>query len=226
MGDTPEGRRYHTAVWTGSLMIVWGGQKDLLANANTGGRYDPATDTWSQVSTLNAPLGTAFATAVWTGKEMIVFGGSGSSLDRGTRTIGRYDPVRDRWDRNTYPNGSVPGRFLHTAVWTGRYMIIWGGVLSFSSPFLGDGWKYDPTTETDVPTSLSAPTAVWTGSLMIVWGQGSAGSGGGRYDPEQDRWIPVSFTNAPSPRVNQTAVWTGSLMVVWGGRAPSDYGGP
>ena len=33
----------HTAVWTGSLMIVWGGSS---GNAlNSGGRYDPMTDT-------------------------------------------------------------------------------------------------------------------------------------------------------------------------------------
>ena len=26
LDDVPDGRRYHTAVWTGSLMVVWGGQ--------------------------------------------------------------------------------------------------------------------------------------------------------------------------------------------------------
>jgi N-acetylneuraminic acid mutarotase len=35
----PTGRIDHTAVWTGSLMIVWGG--DDLTFANTGGRYAP-----------------------------------------------------------------------------------------------------------------------------------------------------------------------------------------
>jgi len=37
----PSGRGGHTAVWTGSEMIVWGGYPDL----NTGGRYNPSTDT-------------------------------------------------------------------------------------------------------------------------------------------------------------------------------------
>ena len=48
MGDT-----YHTAVWTGSEMIVWGGVRPGLLN--TGGRYDPGTDSWTATSTTNAP---------------------------------------------------------------------------------------------------------------------------------------------------------------------------
>src|SRR6185436_9209120 len=51
----PTARFGHTAVWTGSLMIVWGGETvdGLVA---TGGRYDPATDTWTPTSTTGAPI--------------------------------------------------------------------------------------------------------------------------------------------------------------------------
>ena len=35
-------------------MIVWGG-----SFLNTGGRYDPDTDTWTATSTTNAPLAAA-----------------------------------------------------------------------------------------------------------------------------------------------------------------------
>ena len=44
----PSVRAYHTAVWTGSKMIVWGGYDDA-ANAlfPSGGVYDPATDGWA-----------------------------------------------------------------------------------------------------------------------------------------------------------------------------------
>ena len=37
----PSARSYHTAVWTGSEMIVWGGTAGTNANFNTGGRYNP-----------------------------------------------------------------------------------------------------------------------------------------------------------------------------------------
>ena len=52
--NAPTARIIHTAVWTGSEMIVWGG---LMAarHLNTGGRYNPSTDSWTATSTTNAP---------------------------------------------------------------------------------------------------------------------------------------------------------------------------
>ena len=38
----PEGRVFHSAVWTGDEMVVWGGQIGYATN--TGGRYDPISD--------------------------------------------------------------------------------------------------------------------------------------------------------------------------------------
>ena len=42
--NAPSGREGQPAVWTGHEMIVWGGD-DGLNFLNTGGRYDPVTDT-------------------------------------------------------------------------------------------------------------------------------------------------------------------------------------
>ena len=54
--NAPTARLNHTAVWTGSEMIVWGGWNG--ANYfNTGGRYNPSTDSWAATSTTNAPTG-------------------------------------------------------------------------------------------------------------------------------------------------------------------------
>src|SRR5438876_2634167 len=78
--NAPDGRLYHTAVWTGSEMIVWGGYVQGGANTtNTGGRYNPGTDSWTATSTINAPEARGYHTAVWTGSEMIVWGGSNSN---------------------------------------------------------------------------------------------------------------------------------------------------
>src|SRR5262245_1808053 len=71
----PSARWLHTAVWTGSEMLVWGGSDRVGSYLNTGGRYDPATDTWAALSTEGAPSARAYHTAVWTGTEMIVWGG-------------------------------------------------------------------------------------------------------------------------------------------------------
>jgi hypothetical protein len=52
----PSARESHTAVWTGSRMIVWGGSDRATQDqSNDGGIYDPATDTWAAVSTTGAP---------------------------------------------------------------------------------------------------------------------------------------------------------------------------
>ena len=67
-------------------MIVWGGNGNGLL-LNTGGRYNPSTDSWTATSTTNAPAPRNRHTAVWTDSEMIVWGGSfifaGSGFDTG-----------------------------------------------------------------------------------------------------------------------------------------------
>ena len=70
----PVARVFHTAVWTGSEMIVWGGV-DFSGYLNTGSRYNPTTDSWTATSTASAPAGREIHTAVWTGSEMIIWGG-------------------------------------------------------------------------------------------------------------------------------------------------------
>src|SRR5439155_11384738 len=58
-------------------MIVWGGFGSSSV-FNTGGRYNPGTDSWTVTSTTSAPAARDFHTAVWTGSEMIVWGGEDS----------------------------------------------------------------------------------------------------------------------------------------------------
>src|SRR5438093_5479250 len=93
----PAARYLHTAVWTGSEMIVWGGSDNINVTTvfNTGGRYNPSTNSWTATGTTNAPEARAGHTAVWTGSEMIVWGGQGAShpvLNTGGRYCGQYPP--------------------------------------------------------------------------------------------------------------------------------------
>jgi N-acetylneuraminic acid mutarotase len=74
--SAPAGRYQHTAIWTGSELIVWGGYSGGVRLA-VGGRYNPAANSWTAVSTTGAPSGRSSHTAVWTGSEMIVWGGIG-----------------------------------------------------------------------------------------------------------------------------------------------------
>ena len=42
-------RSRHTAIWTGSVMIVWGG-RDGSAVVGSGSRYDPVVHSWANTS--------------------------------------------------------------------------------------------------------------------------------------------------------------------------------
>ncbi len=90
-------------------MIVWGGWAgDYPDYFDTGGRYDPATDTWTATATGGAPPARYDHTAVWTGTEMIVWGGTvnGASADH-RRPLrpgdGQLDRHLDRRAHQTRP---------------------------------------------------------------------------------------------------------------------------
>src|SRR5437773_2705783 len=216
--NAPAPRYIHTAVWTGSEMIVWGG----YAGLGTGGRYDLNTDTWTPTSTTNAPSPRYHHTAVWTGSEMIVWGGS--SGFGGLGTGGRYNPGTDTWTATSTTN-APHGRYRHTAIWTGNEMIVWGG--TDGSNYLNTGGRYNPGTDSWTATSTTNTldgrelhSGVWIGDEMIIWG----GTGnnpllntGGRYNPGTDTWTATSTTGAPAGRYWHTAVWNGSEMIIWGG---------
>src|SRR5438093_5753762 len=93
--NAPSARSSHTAVWSGNLMVVWGGSSG--SPINTGGRYDPATDTWTPTSTTNAPSGRYLYTAVWTGGLMVIWGGydGGSYLNSGGQLVLSDFPDQD-----------------------------------------------------------------------------------------------------------------------------------
>lgn len=224
----------HTAVWTGSEMIVWGGLNDHQP-LNTGGRLAAATHTWTALPTTGAPTARSGHTAVWTGTEMIIWGGKGldgSPLNDGAR----YSLATHSW--KPLPAAGAPAsRWGHTAVWTGTEMIIWGGAGEGELAF-GSGTRYDPVSDSWVPMAAEeAPgarfghTAIWTGDEMVIWGGrrradencGSGGlycpmSDGAHYSPAFDTWLPTPSSGAPAARFEHTTVWTGTEMIVWGGR--------
>ena len=229
LGTAPASQAWGSSVWTGSEMIVWGGGNaggQILRNS--GGRYDPALDTWTATSMTGVPSRRAFHTAVWTGKKMIVWGGfSGGELDTG----GQYDPLRDSWSATATPGG-LGGKSYHTAVWTGKEMIVWGGT-RYLNP-TGTGGRYDPAKDSwksvkplDYPNDRRANhAAAWTGSRMLIWGGDNPHGlfiGGWLYDPSSDSWTAVSTENSPISPGGSTALWTGSRVLVWGGSRGGRY---
>ncbi len=184
---------------------------------------DCTDDTWTAITTVNAPQARSVRRAVWTGSEMIIWGGSNGT---GLNTGGRYNPSTDTWTATSTTNAPT-GRGSHTLVWTGIEVIVWGGYIQL----VGDtntGGRYNPSTDSWIVTStVNAPhardshTAVWTGNEMIVWGgfsdPGVWFNSGGRYNPAADSWIATNTLAAPERRWDHTAEWTGNEMIVWGG---------
>ncbi len=120
-------------------------------------------------------------------------------------------------------------RSLHTAVWDGEGMLIWGGMIEDKiTPSSTGGAIFYPGAgkwyglpkhrhETRYHNS-----AVWTGIQLIIWG-GIEGNFGDRtnaglmFDNEDDAWLDVSKEGAPSARSGHSGIWTGDRMIVWGG---------
>jgi uncharacterized protein YggT (Ycf19 family) len=147
-------------------MVVWGGfvfdgSGHFL---NTGGRYNPGTDSWTATSLTNAPSARGDFTAVWTGSEMIVWGGASNGVF--LNTGGRYNPGTDSWTATSTTNAPA-GRFAHTAVWTGSEMMVWSGV--GSSGFLNTGGRYCAG-PTPMLGNISTRSFVQTGDNVMIGG--------------------------------------------------------
>ena len=114
--------------------------------------YDPAADRWSAMPPYpSADSSLAAAPAVWTGSRLLAWGAptDGSPADAGDAdpaetpppaAAGAYDPAANAWQ--SLAAGPLKGRVLHTAVWTGQALIVWGGTNGDAG--LADGAAFRP----------------------------------------------------------------------------------
>jgi hypothetical protein len=176
-------------------MLIWGGRASIYSDTDfiplaSGGSYDPATDTWTATSSINAPAARAGHSAIWSGSDLIVWGG----YDRQQyfSSGGKYNPFMDTWVATSMSH-ELMGRYGHGAVWTGSNMIIWGGYTrNIDALYPRFGGIYDPindvwsyTVTTNAPDGRTNHTNIWTGNEMIVWGGiiGTTINTGGIYLP-------------------------------------------
>lgn len=230
----PGSRGIHTAVWADGEMLVWGGCESFTCPDpyGDGGRYDPDSDSWSPISTVDAPEGRYHHATVWSGEEMLVWGGQGVFGFGMVATGGRYNPALDAWVPMTL-DGAPDARRFHTGIWaeTTGEMVVWGGCVDAQcSQSRATGGRYRPDLDTWTATSTAGAaqgrshhTAVWTGTEMFVWGGCGGGEcqlsrvSGGRYDPAANAWQLTLDPGQPGARIDHTAVWTGAEMIVYGG---------
>ena len=158
-------------------MIVWGGLVDypFFITFNDGGKYTPSTDSWTPISTTNAPSERAAYTAVWTGGEMIIWGGNGLGGGNGfsgsLNTGGKYNP-ENGWTATSTTN-APSARDSHTAVWTGSRMIVWGGNYNDGVAFpvtLNTGGRYCAPFAGSLLGNISTRAFVQTGDNVMIGG--------------------------------------------------------
>lgn len=217
----PTPRSWHTAVWTGTRMIIWGGFRNVGGTyeaSNNGASYDPATNTWSAIAA--APIAARSGhTAVLAGNKMIVWGGTSAGGFLSDGAI--YDVATDSW--TLLPTAGAPtARQMHTASYTGTKMIVFGGYTSAGNATTHAAYnmqtnQWEPISTVNAPASQGQIYSVWTGKYMIVHS-----NGGGAYDPALNTWTPLSTVAAPIPanRIEYGLVWTGTKAILFGG-----YGG-
>jgi hypothetical protein len=225
--NAPGARYGHTAVWTGTDYILWGGYSSPTAFATSGARYTPEVDQWQALSPLNAPASRGGHTAVFTGTEMLVWGGSDSSTFFANGA--RFNASTLRWS-SLATVGAPAGRDGHVAVWTGTRMVVWGG--QDADGLRNDGGVYDPSNNTWTPLTLPNPpearvgaTVVWTGDRALLWGgDGEAGplNTGAQLMCNASgiptSWQAITTTAAPAARSGHAAVWNTAHMLIWGGQ--------
>jgi len=238
MAATPTsmlGRQRHTAVWTGTSMIVWGGYNSVptstaLEYQSDGASYDLNSNTWKLLPATTLS-GRREHMAVWTGTTMIVWGGNASStiVDDGAS----YDPSTNKWTLIAPAPTSFKERSLAAIGWsaaTGE-VLIWGGCQTTScSTVLVDGAAYNPSTNTWKPLP-AAPIAargdmaygMINGELVVVGGENAAGTGlmdGARFDPVTRFWtkFPAPSTTTWSTRTGYGWFNTGTSLIMYGGR--------
>jgi hypothetical protein len=224
-------------------MVVAGGEAsaDGLAQnpvpATDAAAWVAATGTWRHIAPMPVPLPEfGFATAVWTGREMLVWAARSGGVDglghpvAGNEVVLAYNPAEDRW-RQLPASGLTP-REDPVVVWTGRELVVWGGLSFRQATAFGDGARLDPTTNTwrrlppaPVPARGLA-AAVWSGREVLLWG-GATGfttaaevGQGAAYSPASNTWraLPRSPLRAKSM---PAGVWTGRYFIVLGGAAGS-----
>lgn len=201
------GRDYHRAVWTGTQMVVFGGQGSSSSVGCTSGycsdaaAYNPSTDTWTTLTPPSdidgrynlvgvATGATGNLATFWGGYGTYATSGGTSGYDRNNGAT--YDASTSSWKSITPPTDSVilnSKRYNAFGWWGAGKLWIWGGY-NYSGGTMGTGMSYDPTSDTwtampttNAPTARYSGTVVWTGSEAILWGGYSYKQDGKIYRP-------------------------------------------
>ena len=197
---------------------------------SVGAIYDPESNSWRGVSGTAAPSPRIRSATIWTGDRVMVWGGRvfPEELEGTTRFLNTgalYDPSFDRWTEISLA-GAPSVRELPSLAWTGKEVIVFGGV---TSEFQITGGAFDPQANRWRPIKNGPLPAnpnpirsrcVWTGTEVLFLNGTRIDS----YDPFHNEWAPnAEQPNYPDSLADGPINWTGMEMIGWDGRSSTGY---
>jgi hypothetical protein len=248
-------RVYATALWTGSQVLVLGGQPPVLSDQQRadldGATWDPRTNRWHLLPPMPTVAGhspvdrlTAVAAGgsvyVWMPWQHTVQSGNEWSATTGI-DVWRYNTAADSW-ATVHSEGDVPAG-VGDPLWTGEEVImpasprICAGSCPPDHGFTGH--RLDPQTQIWQALALGPldnlhPQSLWTGAALLDFNTGTYTAGspdGTNYPGEAAVWDPDnnSWTRLPNaPYVGSdgvASVWTGRELLQWGEMSPGHVPG-
>jgi len=213
-------RDFAAQVWTGTELVVWGGDPD----GDSGAAYDPKADRWRVIAPAPIPARCEPA-AAWSGREVLVWGracrptpGQSPGQSRYVTAGAAYDPAADRW--RFLPESPITASSTTMSVWTGAEWVIANpaGPTAALEPASGQ-WR----TLAPVPRPYTFIVGQWTGREIVVLGidvleKGPSTVGASfrhwaaALDPARNHWRALP---QPPLELGATAVWDGQRLIAW-----------
>ena len=140
-------RAWHSAVWTGSQMVVWGGlnRTPLRDGAVFSPGVDQASDKWLQISGV-VDDGRWGHGATWSSGRMLIWGGQAKLGEPAAKMLEFFLPSAaapfGRWEVPASIAAPI-GRWHHSMHWIGSGLLVWGGTSELRS-YLNSGGIFYP----------------------------------------------------------------------------------
>lgn len=199
--------------------------------------YNISSNTWTALSTVNAPNASAIGNSVWMGSPVNKWMFWGGSDPTPSSAGAIYNPATNSWTTMTAPPAFVIPVAAPAMVWTGTDVIIYGGRLPGTDVFSNQALRYNPVSNTwtqlatlNEPSPRFGHATVYGDGKFFLWGgfekqQDNSYvkvNSGAYYDLTQNTWNEIPATSgSPDERANSKIAWTGYEMLIWGGSSES-----
>lgn len=220
------GRCFPSIHYYNGKIYIWGGIDSIASpwvTYNDGAIYDIATDSWSSITTTDAPTARCVDNSVLVDDKIYIFGGWYFDSGVKIRDDGAiYNITEDKWYDLSLPTAKLA--LSSTIALDDNRIFIWGGMTD-SSTYIKSGYIYDIITNTYNQITSSSLNARYGATIglnneryVIIFGgtdNTNSFNDGEIYDLTTNTWI-KSFSDS-SKRLGSTGVVWRNNFVIWGG---------